>query len=155
MSVNSSAGAKLYIGAAAATITLSGFEAVTFVEVGEIESIGEFGDEAASVTFTALGDRRTRKLKGSFDAGTLALSLGEDITDAGQSDLREALASDDDYAIKITQADQITPSTGNPTTRYFNGKVMSFKTNVGAVDNVIRATVNIGINSAVVTDPAS
>ncbi|HZH27352.1 MAG TPA: hypothetical protein VEY95_09225 [Azospirillaceae bacterium] len=152
MAVTIAAGSKLFIGPANSTAdTKTAYEALTpYVEVGEIESIGEFGDQASEVTFTSIGDRRVRKFKGSFNAGTIQLTLARDLVNAGQADLRDALREDDDYAFMVTLSDELTPVTGKPTTFYFRGKVMSYTANIGNADNVVRSTVSIGINSAIV-----
>lgn len=152
MTVQTAAGAKLYLGpvAAASVNTLGAFQALVYTEVGEIESLGEFGDQATEITFTSLGDRRVRKFKGSFNAGTLALTLGRDPSDSGQAALVAAAAQDDDYAVKITLNDEGNGSPQNPTTFYFRGKVMGYTANIGNAENVVRSTVNIGINSAII-----
>ncbi|EPM82047.1 hypothetical protein A260_28286, partial [Pseudomonas syringae pv. actinidiae ICMP 19068] len=55
-----------------------------YVDVGEIEDLGEFGDTFSSVTFTSLKDGRVRKYKGTADAGDMTLTVGLDNGDAGQ-----------------------------------------------------------------------
>lgn len=156
MTVRTAAGAKLYIGPVAASTVDSQaeFEALAYTEVGEIESIGDFGDQAAATNFTALGDRRVRKIKTTFDAGTLALVLGRDTSDSGQAALIAALAEDDDYAIKITLNDASQGSPSSPTTFYFRGQIQSYTTNIGSADNVVKSNCNIAINSAIIeVDP--
>lgn len=152
MTVRTAAGSKLYIGpvAGSSVDTRGEFEALSYVEVGEIESIGDFGDQAAATNFTALGDRRVRKIKTTFDAGTIALTLGRDPTDTGQAALVAALAEDDDYAIKIELNDASQGSPSSPTTFYFRGQVQSYTTNIGNAENVVKASTNIAINSAII-----
>lgn len=152
MTVRTAAGSKLYIGPVAdsSVDTQAEFEALAFVEVGEIESIGDFGDQAANTNFTALGDRRVRKIKTTFDAGTIALTLGRDPSDSGQAALVAALAQDDDYAIKVTLNDASQGSPSSPTTFYFRGQIQSYTTQIGSADNVVKATTNIAINSAII-----
>jgi hypothetical protein len=156
MAVNTAAGATLSIGpVAAATIdTIAEFEALTFVEVGEVEDLGEFGDEASEITFTPLSERRVRKYKGSFNAGTMAVTCGSDPADVGQAAMIAAFASDLDYAFQVTLNDQLTLA-GTPTILYYRGKVMSKRRNVGNVENVVRQSFNIGINSEILEDPAT
>lgn len=152
MTVRTAAGSKLYIGpVAASTVDTQGeFEALAYVEVGEIESIGDFGDQAAATSFTALGDRRVRKIKTTFDAGTISLTLGRDPSDSGQAAMIAALAEDDDYAFKVTLNDASQGSPSSPTTFYFRGQVQSYTTNIGNAENVVKATTNIAINSAII-----
>ncbi len=148
MTVNTAAESTVYIGTTGAATTQNDFETDSYTEVGEVEDLGEFGDTAEEVTFTALKDRRTRKFKGSFNAGTLTIVCGADPSDAGQDALRSAFASDFDYNFKVMLNDAVT-SGGVPTTLYFRGKVMSKGRNVGQVNNVVRQTFAVGINSEI------
>ena len=92
MAVQTSALSKLYISNASTTVsTQSAFEALTFVEVGEIEDMGEFGSEFSTINFTSLGDRLVRKFKGTEDPGTMTLQMGMDPDDTGQDMLNTAL----------------------------------------------------------------
>lgn len=154
MTINTAAGSKFYIGTTAAidetseVTAIADFEADTYEEVGEVEDLGEIGDEATEVTFTALGNRRVRKLKGSYNAGNVTAMCGDDPADAGQDDMLAAFASDLDFNFKITLNDQLTLS-GTPTTMYFRGKVMSKRRNIGSVNNVVRRSFLTGINTPV------
>lgn len=155
MAVNTAAGSEIAIGTTMA-IDMSGteseiitdFETDTYVEIGEAEDLGEFGDEASEITFTSLKNRRTRKFKGTFNAGTVTCVVGSDPSDAGQTAARAAFLSDLDYNFRITLNDQITLA-GTPTVLYFRGKVMSKRRNVGNVENVVRQSFPIGVNSEI------
>ena len=148
MTVATAAQSRVYIGTTANAQTLANFQADTYTEVGEVEDLGEFGDEAEEITFTALADRRVRKFKGSFNAGTVSVQCGSDPRDLGQAAMITALSSDLDYNFKIELNDAITLS-GTPTTLFFRGKVMSKRRNVGNVSNIVRQTYNVGVNSAI------
>jgi hypothetical protein len=153
MGVGTNAGSRLFIGPANNVADdVAEFEAATpYVEVGEVEDLGEFGDQVASQTFTAVGNRRVRKLKTTFDAGEMALVLGMDSGDAGQAALVAALDSDDDFAIKITINDEDeSDSDAEPTTFYFRAKVMSNRRQLGRVDNIRRRAVTLAINSEII-----
>ena len=151
MGIDTAAGSKLFIGpVAASTVDTTGeFAALSYTAVGEIESLGEFGDQAQAITFTSLGDRRVRKFKGSYDAGILNVTVALDPADAGQAALKTALASDADYAIKVMLSDGSAGSPSQPTTFYFRAKVMSRSINVGSADNIVRASIGLGINSEI------
>lgn len=126
------------------------FAALTWIEVGEVEDMGEFGDESGEVNFSSVSDGRVRKLKGVRDAGSMALVVGRDPLDAGQIALTAAEQTKFNYGIKIQAADA--PSdTYTDTIYYFRGKVMSARENYGTVDNVVRTTFNIGIDSEIYT----
>ncbi len=154
MTISTGSGAKLAIGTTAAATTLAEFEADTYVEVGEIEDLGEFGDESEEVTFTSLGDGRVRKLKGPRNAGTMAVVAGQDSSDAGQAAMIAAEAEVLDFNFRVTLNDQLTIA-GTPSIHYFRGKVMSKRIQVGQANNVVRRTFNVGLNTEITEDPAT
>lgn len=149
--LNTAAGCRLFIGGKTGADTQTEYEADTYIAVGEIEDLGEFGDTFSSVTFTALSDGRVRKYKGTADAGDLTLTVGLDNGDAGQNAVKTAHKdrSKGDYNIKMTLNDGDPDATPviNPTTFYMRGKVMNNTVAPGAADNVIRRNITIGINS--------
>lgn len=143
MAVMTSAGSTLGISASLpATYDAAGFNALTYTSIGEITDLGEFGAEYNLVTYTALGQRRTQKLKGSYNNGALQLQMGRDTTDAGQTALRNALSSDNSYSFRVTLQ--------NGTRLQFTGKVMSYKTSVGSVDQITGASTAIEIDSVII-----
>lgn len=161
MTITTATGARYFIGGTTAIPYASGdaaaiaaFEALTWVEIKEVEDGGEIGDESADVTFQSLSDGRVRHLKGARDAGTLALVVGDDPLDAGQQALREAEKTKFQYNIKIEYEDAPDATFSN-SVDYFRGLVMSARKQVGAGDNVLRRTFNIGINTEILTvEPA-
>lgn len=136
------------------TTIITAMELLTWTEVGEVEDLGEFGDEASEITFTALANRRTRKFKGTFNAGTVTVQAGSDPADDGQAAMIAAFDSDLDFPFRIQLNDQLTLA-GSPTTLYFGGKVMSKRRNVGNVENVVRQSYPVGVNTRIVEDPAT
>lgn len=153
MAITTASGTKLFIRPTATTKadadTLSEFEAMTgWVEVGEIESLGEFGDESNDVTFSAIGDARVRHLKGARDAGSMAVTVGRDPLDTGQQALVAAEKTKYEYPIKILAADAPTEEYSD-TVYYFRGLINSRRENYGENDNVVRITFNIGVNSEI------
>lgn len=147
MTVMTSAGSTLRVTASApATFNAMGYDAIFPTPavaanpvVGEITSLGELGREFNLVTHNPLGTRGTQKFKGSFNEGQISLELALDNDDAGQILLKTALASDSDYYFAITLQ--------NGDLQYFAAKVMSFKTNVGSVDQITSATVMLEITT--------
>jgi hypothetical protein len=145
MSVKTSANSTLAIvasGAQPATYDVAGYSAagMTYVLVGEITDMGEFGREYALVTHSPVGTRGTVKKKGSFNEGTIALQLGLDSQDAGQIILKAATLSDSDFTYKIT--------TQNGDVYYFQAQSLSFKIGVGSVDQITMATVNLELTTS-------
>lgn len=161
--VGTASGTRLYIGTTAipANINdlsdaqaLAEFTADSYIEVGEVEDLGEYGDQSEDVTFASLADSRTRHFKGTRDAGTAAITVGYDITDEGQIALVAAEAQPLDYNFKIVNNDKLTLG-GEGSVDYFYGKVMSKRKNVGNVNNVVRGNYAVGINSRIVTQEPS
>lgn len=149
-------GTRVFIGVAVnSTIdTIAEFEAQSgWIEVGLVESVGEYGDQSNPINFEALGDGRVRKAKGARDAGILAIVCGHDPTDVGQAALVAAEATNDNYSFKIILPDG--PVGYSDTIQYFRGLVMGKRLNVGNNANVVRRSFSVGINSEVFENPAS
>lgn len=144
-------GTKVFIGPSVtnATDTAAEFAALTWTEIGLIESIGEFGDQSSSVTGAVIGDGRMRKAKGARDAGELAITVFHAGDDVGQAALEAAEASYSNFAFKVVLPNRLNV-TGTDEIRYFRGLVMSKRLNVGGNDNLVKDTYNVGINSPIV-----
>lgn len=154
MSATGTLGTKLYVGDTplvdiyTAADTISDFQALTITnEVYPTENLGQFARIFQLVTFNAIGDGRTLKLKGPYNDGTLALSLAFDLSIAGQVILFNACktANQDVYPFKITFVG-VDPYYA---VAYFGGLPMSYEINAGAANNVLRATVNIEVDTEV------
>lgn len=145
MTVRTSAGSTLKVSASApGTFDASGYNTLftsspTPPVVGEVTDMGEFGREYALVTHMPVGSRGTQKFKGSFNEGTMTLSLGLDTDDAGQILMKAASLSDNSYSFLVT--------TQNGDKYYFQAKVMSFKVGVGSVDSITTATCTLELTS--------
>lgn len=142
MSWQTSAGATLALAAtsaAPATFDEAGYSALVWTNVGEITNIGELGIEYTTVTHMPLSQRGASKRKGSFNNGTLNPSLAWDPADAGQILMADALATDDPWPMRVTLQD----GTGF----YFMGLVMSYRPNVGGVDDAVTASPTIEIDN--------
>jgi hypothetical protein len=143
MAIQTSAGSTISIATGTpATYDAAGFNALTYAVVGEVTDIGEFGKEYATVNHSPLGNRQVQKFKGSFNNGSIQLQMARDAAaGSNQAALRAALASDANYSFKVTLQDG--------TKLYFTGRVMSFKTSVGSVDQITGASCTIEITSEV------
>lgn len=151
--LNTAAGCRLAIGTKKSAGTRAEYEADAYTDVGEIEDLGEFGDTFSNVNFTALSDGRTRKYKGTADAGDITLTVGLDNGDAGQIKVKAAHAdrSKGNYNIRVTlnDGDPSAKPVLLPTTFYFAVKVMNNAVAPGATDNVVRRNITLAINTAV------
>jgi hypothetical protein len=152
MTIHTAAGTKIFIGPAVteSTDTQGEYEALSYTEIGEVEDLGEFGDTATVIDFLNLGARRSKAVKGSFDAGQLALVVGSDSADAGQLALIAAFAADSEYAFKVVENDGSSGSPSQGSVSYFRALVTSKVKNIGSVNNVVKRTFNVKITSELV-----
>src|SRR3546814_14154410 len=82
--VFTSAGSTIAVSASPpATYDDTGFEALTFTDIGEVTNLGEFGRAYNLVTHNPLATRKTVTRKGSFNDGTVAMQLARVPSDAG------------------------------------------------------------------------
>jgi hypothetical protein len=144
MAIHAAAKSKIYIGTTKATSLVADYTSDTWTEVGQVEDIGEFGDKAEQIKFTALSDSRVRKLKGARDAGTLEVTVARDSTDAGQDALRAAAAADVGYNFKIVLNDKIDTS---GSTFYFKALVNGSPIKMGDANAVIRQVFSLDVSS--------
>lgn len=145
LGVATSAGSTLSVvaaGAAPATFDAVGYAALSWVQVGEIVDLGEFGREYNLITHNPIGNRSTQKFKGSFNEGQLNLSLGLQTDDAGQIIIKAASISDLSFSYRIL--------TQNGDAYYMRAQCLKWKVGVGSVDQITAAstTLEITTNSA-------
>lgn len=147
-------GARVYVGATAlsnieaAADAIADFTALSAgLEIGLIENIGEFGKVFDLVTFQAVADGRTYKLKGGYNPGSLQMTVASDLTDAGQALLFAYGNAGDqnNYPFKVV----LNGVDANFDTVYFGAKVFSYRQQLGSVNNIIRATISIEINTPI------
>lgn len=149
MTVQTSAGCKIYIGTSEATASPD-----DWLEIGEVTNFSEFGRVYTEIKHDSIGTRGTRKFKGSYDDGNITLQLGRDPSDVGQAAAITARDSDDDYNIKLELNDDVGSNTV-PTTFTFLAKVMSYTTNIGGPNQVVGATLALAIKSGSITEVAA
>lgn len=147
-------GARLYVGDTplanieAAADALADFTALTVAtEVGLIENLGNFGKVFNKVTFMAIADGRTYKLKGGYDQGSLQMTVGSDLSDAGQFLMYTygTAADQNTYPFKIV----LVGVDAGFDTVYFGGKVFSYQQQLGSADTIIKALITIEINTPI------
>lgn len=151
MAIFAAAKSKIYIGTTAAKTDATGYASDTWTEIGQVEDIGEFGDKAEQIKWTALGDSRVRKLKGARDAGTVEVTCGFDATDAGQTALRTAADDDVGYNFKVALNNKLAT---NGSVFYFNALVNGSPMKMGNVNDVVRQVFSLDVTSTVIpVDP--
>lgn len=127
-----------------ATIDTAGFDALTYVNIGEVTDFGEFGVVYELVTHNPIGDRNTIKRKGTKNNGSTSMVIGRDRADAGQ-DLLQAGA--DGAAVDTVHSFKVTLQNGDII--YFTGQVMSFTDNLGSVNNIVQIGCEVQIDNIV------
>jgi len=140
-------GTKVFIGPVATSDDTSTYSVLTgWVEIAEVESIGEFGDSASAITFTSLSAARVRKRKGARDAGDVAIVCANVPGDLGQEAAIAAEGTKFRYAFKVVAADAESEDFTD-SEFYFGALVMSKRVNVGASNAVNKRTINLAIDT--------
>lgn len=122
------------------------YEALTWIEVGEVVDIPEYGASHDVVTHVPLKTGITAKYHGAKNNGSLSIPFGIDGTDTGQAALKTALAN------KARVAFQVADASG--AAEFFQGKVFSY-TRGANIGQVRTATVQIELETDIVDGDAA
>jgi hypothetical protein len=116
-------------------------------EVGEIESVGNFGKVFDLVSFQAVKDGRMYKYKGGYNGGSMAMVVAANLMDPGQAILEAAANRQDQDTLPF----RIALNGADPTldTIYFGGKVFSFEYQFGSVNNIVKANIRLEVNTEI------
>lgn len=123
---NSNAGSKFYISTAPVTVpqTKAELEALTYVEVTNLGSVGQAGSSTNILTYDTWDTDVIQKGKGMTDAGSPEIEVARDYDDPGQEALRAAALTNLNYAFKMERNDKIsTNADATPTVIYNVGLV--------------------------------
>lgn len=148
------AGTKLFIGAAKAfngtDFTATDFTtgAPTWTEVGGTTNLGSSGDTSELITSNHINNARTRKLKGTKNAGSMSVVCDLDYADPGQIAVIAAEKAKETYAFKIQFNDA--PAGGTPSERYFVALVMSAGEQLDEANNTMKLSAALEIDSNIV-----
>lgn len=155
MTIQAAANATISIGTTAVHSNQTEYEADTYTEIEQVESVGAFGDNFAEVTFTGLSDGRVQKKKGSANAGNVTITCAFDVTAHGSplggQGILNAAAEDtgsSDYNFKVVFND-LQGSPEGATTRYFSGQVASFEESLDGADTIVMVSSEVRINTAI------
>ena len=128
-----------------ATLDAAGFAAVTtWVEVGEITEIPEYGGSSEVVTHTPLKTGVQEKFHGPSNAGSLSIPMAYDPSDAGQVILKDAKADKKQRAFKVEYPEVAANATA-PRKDYFVGKVFGV-TRSATTNGVVAGTVTVELD---------
>jgi len=149
MTSMTAAGTKLAISAATpATQDVTGYAALTYTAIGQVEQLGAFGSTTEVVNFQPL-DGVLQKYKGPSNSGAIQPQLAHDDDDAGQTLLRTAA---DDKTSKLYSFRVTLP---NGSRRFFQGRVFGYPETVGSANSMVMAQPSIEISTDVIKAPAT
>lgn len=120
----------------------AGYEALTWLEVGEVTDIGEFGRVYEEIITNYLNQRRVAKHKGNYDEGSPPITVTRNVQDGGQQSCAVALGSDDNSAFKILHQ--------GGDVDFFEAKVRSYTQEIGAANKMYNASIQLSIDSDIV-----
>lgn len=156
--VNTNSGSTFWVCATAqeADLDRTAFEALTWVQVGGVGSVGEAGSSVNILTYDTWDKLVVQKAKGLIDAGSPELEVPRLPYDAGQIILRTAAATANaNYATKIIRTDPVY-SGGQPTIIYNRGIVTGPKRPLGRNEDFDLEVFTFGFNQKeVVVDPTT
>ena len=162
MTIYATNGAKLYIGPVLAQKSVDfvradfpAANATTWKEIGETESLGTVGDTSAEISFDSISAARTRRLKGTRNAGTMEVICGIDYADPGQIDVLAAEKTIHDYAFRLVLDDAPAGAGAKPSERLFIAKVASVAEALDSANSVMKLNISLWVNSNVVKVNAS
>lgn len=151
MTVYATNGARIYIGGALDTksepFVPADFSGQSWEEIGEVENLGTVGDTSTEISFDSIPAQRTRRLKGTRNAGSMDLIMGIDYEDAGQQALIAAEKTPHDFAFRIVLNDA--PAGGTPSERMFVAKVASVAEAYDTANSIVKLNASLWVNSNV------
>ncbi len=154
MSATGTLGARLYTSQTPlaniydAANDISDFQGLTITdEIFPLENLGEFSRQFELVTFSSIGDGRILKIKGPFNDGALQLSVAMDLEVSGQFIMFNACktANQDVYPFKIA----FVGTSAYHSVCYFGGLPMSYRIMAGAANSILRAQINLEVDTEV------
>lgn len=141
-------GSKVYVCATAQNDDLNqaGYEGLTWVQVGKVGSVGDFGATSNIVNYDTLDEDVTTKQKGVANAGDPEIEVASVYDDAGQVILRSFgdPTELDNMAIKIERNDG--PSGMTNTIIYSRGVVSGPTYPGGGSDDFELERFTVGLN---------
>lgn len=136
-----SAGTTIHVSASApATYDAAGFAALSWTKVGEVVDLGTYGKKYNLVTHNPIDDRKTVKRAGSYNSGAMSVKMARVPADGGQTIL--VAQQGNVISVKITLS--------NTTVNYFQATVMGYSTEIGSVDTITSATVDLEVTEDIV-----
>lgn len=143
-------GEELYICETAQNEDLdqSGYEALTWVKIAKVGTIGEYGKDTSVQTYNLLNGG-VLKGKGVTDYGSPEIECARSLSDAGQAALRTAASETDQNAYAFKRV--------NPTGEidYLRAMVTGPVRNSGGSEDFVLHTFTLGLQQAVIEVPVT
>lgn len=156
-----SKGTKVYLstGAVPAGTTVTGWDALSWTEIGLVESVGEFGPDSSIGSYTPIGTGVACKFMGTQDNGEISLTIAKS-DDSGLAALLARVGQTSSVPMKVELSDVGTTTTGHSTparpTRFcFPGLVKGARYNIGTGDDVVRVNTGLVINGSIIEGAAA
>ncbi|KAA0592946.1 hypothetical protein J2848_005698 [Azospirillum lipoferum] len=130
--------------------TITEYDALTWVKVGNLLDVGEFGAQYQEVTYTTIDEAIVHRLKGALDNGTFSLTVARNPDDAGQGDVLEGLDSYENVNVKVELNDKPAGVGAKPTRFCYPAKIFSYKNQFGDANQVVKAVINVGIDGFII-----
>ncbi len=125
----------------------AGFEALTWIEIGNVVTFPDFGITDNIVSQDYASTDVSQKQKGFRSASDTELVVGYDPDDTGQTAIRTAAGTRYNYAFKLESSDAPDSGTTN-TIRYSRGVVGGPNFAGGGGEDFDNETYQIGLNQA-------
>ena len=128
-----------------ATFTAADYADLTFVVVGEVIDLPEYGPNVQVVESNPLATGITEKFKGFINFGSQSMGLEFDSEDAGQQILAdgvEGATKNQQHAVKIEYQDG--------SIDYYSARIFSYTKAPGSANSMVGSTVQVEINTPVV-----
>lgn len=124
----------------------AGYEALTYVNIGEVTNIPDFGATVSVVESNPLATGITEKYPGFVNYGSVSLEADLDDADAGQGLATDAVTPDH-ASFGLTFSFKLTYSSG--AVRYWQARFFSATEAPGSSNSMVTTTMNVEINSKV------
>lgn len=155
MTVNTSGGSTVYIHRPDTATNPRYLNRLTgWVPIGEVESLSEIGETFGTIqrTYFSRGPR-TESMKTVTTGKSVQLSIGFDVSDAGQTLLREAFTSRESYLFRVEINDAVFNDFVG-TRLIFRALVTDQPFSIGSSDSITYRNASIQINSEVFELPS-
>ena len=129
-----------------ATLDEAGFAALVMVPVGEVTNIPEYGASAQVVPHEPLATGVTEKNKGFVNNGSLSIEAAFSEDDAGQLIVAAGVTGAGkfvEHSFKVALQDG--------SIDYFTGKIFSYTKNPGSANSMVSSSIQVEINSDIVS----